>query len=353
MPIEIDNRLQKLIWLGVLFAAVRMLVGGVSVLYLTTKDVSLIEVGYLKSFQALIILVFDIPFAYIADRTRKSLSIKLAILASCLWLLITGLGSHFHIFMVAEFFNAISIALFSGAFIAMLLNGVENEHKHVILSNLQKKQHLFMAACALVGPFLITDVAHSQIWFISAAFMFITFIIASMILKDTSKNHQKTLNLGVDHLVFIRRNVPLLIFLLVIAYLYMVLINFWQPIIQLGIGDVKAFYWGIFFFLILLSQSFAAFIIETYGHRKKGLYLGIIIASGFIVHLITDDKIQIICFVILAFILLRGAVIISSSWFHSQISDAFRATGDAIFNTVSKITLLLFLPAAGFILDKF
>ena len=323
---------------------------GVSVLYLTTKDITLLEVGYLKSFQALVILLLDIPFAYIADRTNKSLSIKLAILASALWLLLTGLGTQFYTFLIAEFFNAVSIALFSGAFIAMLLNGVANEHKQVVISNLQKKQHLFMAASALIGPFLIKEVHSSSPWYLSAVLMFCLLIFASVVLPNTENKTRKKIEGHIAYLSFVRNNFFALILLLSITYLYNVLINFWQPILYFGIGDVEAYYWGIFIFLILLSQSFAALITERFGKNNKAYVLCVIIATGLAITLITNETSQLLCYVILACVGVRIALIISSSWFHSQISDDFRATGDAIFNAISRLCIFLLLPVAGLVI---
>ena len=114
--------INKIIGYGVIFSSLRMLVGAISAVYLIAVGLEIQDVGFIKAFQASVIFILDIPLAYIADKKSRKLSIVISVFFALLWLFTMGVGKvRFH-FYVAEFFNAISLALMSGAFTSYLID---------------------------------------------------------------------------------------------------------------------------------------------------------------------------------------------------------------------------------------
>ncbi len=53
---------------GFLFNGIRILTGAFIIFYMLGKDLTLIDIGIIKSFQAFIMMVTDIPLGYFADK---------------------------------------------------------------------------------------------------------------------------------------------------------------------------------------------------------------------------------------------------------------------------------------------
>lgn len=84
------------------------------------KGLTLIDIGIIKSFQAFIMMVTDIPLGYFADRKSYKISIVLAAAFAAIWLFLMGVSTSFYGFLVAESFNAVSLTLIAGAYNALL-----------------------------------------------------------------------------------------------------------------------------------------------------------------------------------------------------------------------------------------
>lgn len=105
---------------GISFGCVRMLIGAFSVVYMLSKGVSLYQLGWIKAFQGVILVFVDIPLSHLSDKYSRKLSIILSIFFASVWLFLMGVGHTFTHFMIAEFFNALSLGLMSGTFSAYL-----------------------------------------------------------------------------------------------------------------------------------------------------------------------------------------------------------------------------------------
>ncbi|WP_343562270.1 MFS transporter [Kiloniella sp. b19] len=261
----------RLIYFGAFFSALRMLVGGVSALYLISKGVSLQEIGILKSFQAGVIFVFDAPLAYIADRYSRTMSIKLAVLFSAAWLLVTAVSSDFEHFLLAELLNALSLALFNGAFLSYLLSNTGKEEKKPILSRYTKIQHVLMALFALLGPMTIETVSSSFLWYYASVAMFFWFFMSFVLIeKEKSKERSVAEEVAITVREDLKKAVSavvnmkvLMVFVVSFGVFYQVLIQFWQPVLKNagGISD-HAYLWGVIFFLVLSVQSLSGYLSE-------------------------------------------------------------------------------------------
>ena len=159
--------IKKIFIYGVLFNSIRMLIGAISAVYLIAVGLEIKDVGFLKAFQALIIFTLDIPLAYIADKKSRRLSVVGSVLFGAVWLFVMGYGSELYHFYIAEFFNAISIALFSGSFISYLIDkGKENNYPvKGLIGRYNKFAFLGMGIAEFLGSAFIS-VDSRLIWYI-------------------------------------------------------------------------------------------------------------------------------------------------------------------------------------------
>ena len=346
-----------ILYYGVCVSAIRMLVGGISSIYLYAHSLSYDEIGWLKAFQAVVILTLDIPLSYSADKVSRTFSIKMAVLSSALWLFMMGYVESFTGFLVAEFFNALSLALFNGAFIACLLEGEKKKNHRKILSHYSGKQHFFMAFVALIGPFFLQDITEGFLWYISSICMLVLFSVSVFIFREDQslRGHKKNFvqTIKSDFLnvysCLKRINILLLISLLVGVF-YQISIQYWQPVLYYfaKIG-VKGSLWGFTFFIILISQSISAYFVNK---RFFKTFLFSILMCFFIIKenilFFTPPKYFYILLTIMIFMIIRFFIICISSRIQSLIDDELRATANAIVSTVNSIILFLALPAFGY-----
>ncbi|OKO97962.1 hypothetical protein [Xenorhabdus eapokensis] len=160
-----------IIFYGLTTNAARMLVGATATVYLMSSGMTVADIGWLKSIQAAVILFADIPFGYLADKFGRGNTVKISTLFSAIWLSMTAVGGHKSVFMLAEIFNALSMALFNGAFSALLLETYKKETGNIsferAIGSFSKWQFILMAIFSFIGA--ITFPPDSKvIWWIAA-----------------------------------------------------------------------------------------------------------------------------------------------------------------------------------------
>ncbi|WP_434525852.1 hypothetical protein [Photorhabdus asymbiotica] len=64
---------------SVIFNSFRMLIGATSSIYLLSKGVSLVDLGLMKTMQASVFFILDIPTSYLADRISRKYAIALSV----------------------------------------------------------------------------------------------------------------------------------------------------------------------------------------------------------------------------------------------------------------------------------
>lgn len=112
----------KLLLIDGIFEGGRMFVGATSVSYLLHSGLSLSNVALLKSIQAVVLILAELPTGIFADAMGRRLSL---ILSSCLSVLGFGLfffGSGLTSFIAAESLTALSLCFWSGAYEAFAID---------------------------------------------------------------------------------------------------------------------------------------------------------------------------------------------------------------------------------------
>lgn len=150
--------LNRVAVIGLVYSSARMLIGATSAVYLLSKGISASEVGVMKSFQALLLMLLEFPLGVLADRKGRRICLILGGLAGAAWLSLTAASSSLWMLLLAESFNALSMASFNGAFDALLAERYIAERGRPLLNKLLGDYHavLFslMALFSLVGELL-------------------------------------------------------------------------------------------------------------------------------------------------------------------------------------------------------
>ena len=342
---------------GVLFNSLRMLVGAISAVYLITVGFSFIEIAYLKTFQMLIVFLFDIPLSYISDRNSRKISIILSAIFSIIWLLIMGLATQKYQFYIAEFFNAISISLMSGAYISYLISNNNELSIQKLLGQYSQYQFIAMAISAFTGAIFI-EIDSKSIWIISALLITIQVFTLSWILPEDIKynqNKQNSFKKDIINIFFdIIKNTKLnkhIYTFIILGIFYQIIIQFWQLLINDNTIIDDGFYFGIIFTCILFAQSVSGHIAYKYTNNSNNI---VICISIFILFLSILFSMKYNIYIILPIILVLMVIInkllliIITSEIHENIDDSLRTTYDSVISTLIKITLFFILPLFGF-----
>ncbi|UYA62167.1 hypothetical protein NAL19_4144 [Pectobacterium sp. F1-1] len=350
---------------GISFGCVRMLIGAFSVIFLLSKGLTLPEIGWLKAFQGFVLVFIDIPLSHFSDRYSRKFSICLSILTASLWLAVTGIGTTFIHFLIAELFNAISLGLMSGTFASYLYDKsklYDNDITSIsIFSKYQKYNFLFMAFFSILGV-VVYERVEGAVWFISALLMMLVFGLSLFLPPD-----RHNLNSFEGGFFSILKKIISLFFMkesCLTYYLYLnlllsislqILIQYWQVLIinNEHYVDGKLIY-GVAFFFILLSQSVAGLVVEKFGN-KRGTNISIILSltlstiSTVIFSSIVWVSIFSMCMLFFIASLLSS---ISTAKLIENSPEGFRSTIMSSAAVFSKILMFVFMPLSAFFISK-
>jgi len=356
---------KKIIIYGVAFNSIRMLIGAISAVYLITVGLEIKDVGFLKAFQASIMFIFDIPLAYFADKKSRRLSVVGSVFFGAIWLFAMGYGSEIYHFYIAEFFNAISLALFSGAFISYLID--KGKEANCTIKELQGKYNKFVYLGMGIGAFLgsaFITVDSRIIWYISGALLGLQFLLLSSMLPPDIKfstakkpNMYREISTILKDLL-LRAKIKWLVFCVFLAMIYFqIIIQFWQLVVQQHSedGSGKGLYYGIVFTLILFAQSVSGHMAEKKSEQYSvacvvvsGAFASLLLAwpYGYSMYFISTS-------VVLMFFSNRLMTLILLSKIHENIDGEMRATYDSVISTVTRLFLLIFIPFTGIIFEQY
>ncbi|AIK00715.1 MFS transporter [Moraxella catarrhalis] len=375
--IAIPKTLKTIIFYGVAFGSFRMLIGGISTLYLLSKNIDLIDLGLLKSFQFGLMMIIDLPLSYIADRYSRKLSTILGILFGSFWLLTTAFASEIWQFYVAEAFNAISLSLFGGAYISYLIDIKNKQYPDLdnktLLSYDNKYNSLGMAICAFVGASFL-EPASNIIWIIAGTLLFIVSMgaflqLPSDIYQSTHNNisdlkiNTPNFSENLGRLISILKTKQEicygLIVLSILLIYFQTILQLWQPVIKnFNTGNLGWIY-GMFFSIVSLAQLLSSYAINS-NIKNKYTYILICLFLSLLLMLSAITLFQhstkgVVLIVISLFIMFFGIkflMIEASAKFHDIIPNNYRSLLDGMAFFISRTILLIIFPAITYLIQK-
>ncbi|OOS05048.1 Major Facilitator Superfamily protein [Moraxella cuniculi DSM 21768] len=378
---KLPTALKSIVFYGVAFGSFRMLIGGVSVLYLLSRGVSLADLGLLKSFQFALMMFLDLPLSYLTDRYSRKLSTILGIVFGAAWLLMTAAASSLWQFYLAEAFNAVSLSLFNGAYISYLID-IKNKtapelSTKTLLAYDNKYNSLGMAICAFVGAAFISPQT-SAIWYIAGVLLLIIAAGAWLHMPSdqqtpqatSTTNHQDNKLLMVarhaKQLTDILKHKPQIAYALVVISIllvyFQILVQLWQPLVDIVNPSTFGWVYGLFFSVLSIAQILSSSFVDndklSAMHKKIAIVALLTIAlllMAMSVSFATKSwyaTVGILLSLSLMFFAIKVLMIEASATFHDIIPDAHRSVLDALGFFASRLVLLLLFPLITYLTDR-
>lgn len=335
--------------------SIRMITGATSALYLISHGLSVKHIIYLKSLQAIIILITDIPFGYIADKFNRWHIMLFASCISFIWLLITALSNNALWLYIGEIFNALSLSLANGTEESLIVETYKENHINEKVSNglsiVNKYSFIGMSIASLLGSMFTSPNSNSNWLFASLCMLCICLYTVFYIKKQFGFNKIKKLNNKLSNLksptLKIKEDIKhklidfkqilnskilisLFISSILINLFYQIIIQYWQiPFKHYSILNLSSnMFLSLVFFCEFIIQAHVKKIIHIYEKYSITILLGICLLSFiFTLFNIFDFPLYILgIIVILYFWLFRGLEIILNSKIHVKVSDNLRST---------------------------
>jgi MFS family permease len=362
----------KTMFYGIFFSSTRMLIGATSALYLISHGLTIAEIGYLKAVQAFIILATDLPLGYLADQYSRKLSVMLGVLFGASWLGITAYAPTKEWFYVAEISNALSIALFNGAYQAILVETYKKDNNKsdlsALFSSYAKYNFLFMAIAVAIGSFF-SKINSPIFWIIGAALLLLQLLFFSdFIENDVKKTNKKRKSIFyfykklkkdskriIEELFTIEKLSILFLINIFLGIYYQIFIQYWQPISRIWQNETdKSTIFGIIFIGILLIQSLAGKVIPGIIKIRYSIIIIslLLIINTVVLYLALENKVMIIpiCIAIF-FFLIRILSIILSIGINQKLPNEDRATFLSIDSSLQRLFLVIFMPIIGILIS--
>lgn len=345
---------------GFLFNGIRILTGAFIVFYMLNRGITLIEIGIIKSSQAFIMMVSDIPLGYFADKKSYKISIVLSSAFSAVWLFLMGISDGFYGFLLAELFNALSLTLIAGAYNALLVqySKANLETTKKIIGYSSQCNYVGMFLFSLVGAYF-ADYSGQYIWYVASFLMFITTIFG-LIFIDNIKLECKAYEYNsfaydVKEMFFIFKNSPYVSICFCFALIFInVFAQYWQWIFKYCNIEINYFNLGIVFSFILLSQLIASTLFTKLSEKQNIFIISIIsLLMIFIIFFIDINKIYASILVCIIFYLIKYVSIRAEVVLHDSISDRLRATYESFLSTLVRLSLLIFFYFSAYMIDIF
>jgi MFS family permease len=265
------NLERRLLTLDSLFEGGRMFVGATSAMYLLSRGLTLSDLAFVKSIQAVTVFLGEIPSGLVADSIGRRGSLFIALCCSIAGFLIFSIGQSLAVFVVAEILTALALCFWSGAYESYSIDtGSLESDKRQLNSFFHKNQSLnslVVAICGLVGGLL------GQFWlglpYLTAA-IFAVLAIALLLFflpaeekkerHTTSKTVRGFFTLIGFHLkqslkqgILDPRCLPIFFAAVLLQFVLQPILHFWQPLIasfSLQHASITA---GNIFFIYSLS----------------------------------------------------------------------------------------------------
>ncbi|ETS32194.1 hypothetical protein BB987_11785 [Photorhabdus temperata] len=353
---------------SVIFNSLRMLIGATSSIYLLSKGVSLVDLGLMKTMQASVFFILDIPTSYLADRISRKYAIAISVFFSGAWLVLTGVSSNLYGFYLAEFFNAISLTIIGGTYNSYLIDVYQSEggkDTHRILGINGKYHYMSMAIAAMIGA-AIGDVDSRWIWifagFGSFILMFFSFLLPESKVKSVDGKKSGLINdIKEIYSLLIKGSKDFLfVFFAVVSNIvyFQILLQYWQPYAFYGFsGGVKgSLSYGILFVFILMAQSVAGWIISKISDNKKLIWFGFLlmfVSTG--ICLLGGENYPYLIPIALIFMFGSNQYLTMGlrAVYHGYFDASLRSTFDSLLSTFARLIVLILFPVVAYLTETF
>jgi len=377
------NPAAKVVLFGVLFISFRTFVGSFSGIYPLSEGISVFELGLIKTYLAACILVFDIPSSFLFDRKGYLVSIMIACFSAVIYFFLLSISEEFWQFLAAETFNAIVLALFSGAFTAALhsicsvsglLFSVEN-------AKYQKWNHLGMlitAGMGSAGVYFLTggesELRNFAPIFLFSSFAFLFLLISSPLLLSSVRNQDLDrrsrvgdslekfkFNVLVSEVIAGANGVKFLFLSLTLnGIIFGVILQLWQPLLFTMDAMMPSLQLFAIFAFTMVAQAMSGSLINNVIVVK--ITIGLVMLDSMLMLMLmlmsdgSHNNLLLIAFVgslPLVFFLIRFFNIWFETLLLENLESELKATVISLSGTIDTGLTLILLPLFFFMIGHF
>jgi len=336
----------------------------VYVLFLMANDLSMTQIMGLETIFITLVMLLEVPSGAFADLYGRKLSLSLAMVSAGIGFIIFGMGSSFWAFLAAQIIIAFAWSLSSGADSAILYDSLKEEGKEKDFSAVLGRANFAMlmtwAACSLASGFLADIVGYRALFFASAAFFFISAIIAAWMVeppihqdgkkREYLKHLQGALSFSYDN----RRVRRLILYYGLFAALTHLSWFVIQPFLDKGGASESLI--GIALSLYFISAGIGNLVAKRMSGKIRGeiLFPGLLcIASISLIGLYFSGWWAALFFIAgLSFTSGVRDVIVNAG-IHHETASHHRATVGSVQNMSKSIMYAIFAPIIGYASDLF
>jgi MFS family permease len=164
--------------------------------FISWGKISYFQIMVLQSFFAISVFLLEVPTGAIADYISRKFSLILAALATTAATLIYASFPNFYVFILAEFFWALGVALASGADQALIydsLKKIKKEHtSKKVLSRYQSFNVAGFTLAAPIGSIIAVRLGLEYTFRLAAIPMFLAVIIGFTLTEPKTKNKKES-----------------------------------------------------------------------------------------------------------------------------------------------------------------
>ena len=345
---------KKIIYSISAFSGARMMIGAVSAIYIIHYGASLKDLGYIKSFQAAILLFFGFFAGTLADRFDRRLVYASSLFFAVAWLLLMCVAGHYtmlSLFYLAEALNSISLAIFQNTHNAYLIDQYQQDsgrnNLEQPLGKMNKYSFIAMAVLSMVGSCLYRYFPKGV--FLGAAGVTLVILASSYVLlpsQSVSPAHKS--ESGLDRQAFsmilekMLQNKYILIVVVLVSTYYQLFIQYW-PVLAQDITFIvqHPLLLGVIFVASATVQSVAGHLVQKNNMTKHSMAISILSMMLSLAMLLLavkiDSTILLLGSMTLVFFVLRIIMILVNAEIHKEIEPSIRARFDASLNTVIRV----------------
>lgn len=339
-----------------MFNGSRVFVGAFSIAYMIWNGLSIFDIGVIKSIQAILILILDIPLSYLSDRKSRKLSLALSSLFSCLWLLSMGMASDFYSFTIAEIFNALSLIFLKGAYNSLLITEAKKQNVEIshALSVSYKWNYFGMFIFSMIGAFL-ADMMERNVWNIAALLMLLSLVFCLFEIKDNKiKEERASIN---KDLISVKRELSKIktisILFVYSSILFNLLAQYWQPNLA-KLEYMSNTELGLAFSGVILCQSIASYSHQKLQKKTIMIISSLLLLLSILFHSLIEENLGTLLFITFtSFFCIKIIMIYAESLFHENITDNLRATCEAFLSTMTQLSLVVLFSLTGYLLQQY
>lgn len=326
---------------------------------------SFTQIMLLQSWYMFCIFIFEIPTGAVADYLGRKHSIILSCFAILLGITFYVITPNFYIFLIGEFFWALSAALFSGADSALIYDtlkkyGREEESKKVM----GKAESVFLIAIAVSSP-LGSIIAATTNVRMPTLLMLIPYGLALIValtfeepVFKQEKKKQTYMQIVKTSFGIVSKSKVLqvlaidMIFVQIVGYFM-----FWLQQPMLKQAGINMIYWGLSQVAFILSQvivmSNYSFLEKLLGSKKNVLFYtsllgGLAYILGSLNHSIPVTLVSI--YMIGGFLVSRKPLMIS--YMNKYIPSSERATVLSTISMLNSLALAVINPIFGYFAQR-